>query len=261
MIQESLPWNLTHNRYAILGVPRSGTQLTESFVNYSLSKKFDHVVSLQEIFTAQASFFNTLTLRDGKLYFEEASKISRGMWQRELNSLNMQRLDLIAKAGQEQAMTCVAFLDDRISSIGFKQGLQYLIDLGFHFIYVNRSFEHKLISYMFAKKSFIFHREKNTMTLHIDTEELKSLIIARYLLEEQNKRVMDQLISYETVKYDSLTSMAEHLPASEKELAFGIFKEKQLSLDPYEQIVNADEVKEVFATFYPKLINLTDELF
>jgi hypothetical protein len=260
-MQESLPWNLTHNRYAILGVPRSGTQLTESFVNYSLSKKFDHVVSLQEIFTVHSSFFNTLVLRDGNLYFEEANEIPHRMWERELNSLSMQRLDLIAKAGQEQALTCRAFLGDRISSIGFKQGLQYLIDLGFHFIYVNRSFEHKLISYMFAKKSFIFNREKNTMMMHIDIDELKSFIIARYLLEEQHKKVMDQLISYDVVNYDSLVSMAEHLPDSERELAFGIFKEKQLPLDPYEQIVNADEVKEVFASFYPKLIKLENEMF
>lgn len=256
MIQESLPWNLTHNRYAILGVPRSGSQLTESLVNYSLSKKFDDVVSLQEIFTAQAALFNTIKLRDGKLYFEDAANISLS----EVPAKNRERLELISKAGNEQAITCRVFLDDRMASKSFQEGLNYLKDNGFHFIYVNRSFEHKIISAMFAKKSFIFNREKNTMMLHIDIEELKSFIIARYLLEEQNKRVMDKLISYDVVEYDSLTTMAKNLSESEKELAFGIFKNKQLPLDPYEQIINADEVKEVFSIFYPKLIDLCSEL-
>jgi hypothetical protein len=256
VIQESLPWNLTHNRYAILGVPRSGSQLTESLVNYSLSKKFSDVVSLQEIFTAQAALFNTITLRDGRLYFEDAAKISLS----EVPAKNRERLDLISQAGQEQALTCRVFLDDRMASKSFREGLQYLKDNGFHFIYVNRSFEHKIISGMFAKNSFIFNRVKNTMMLHIDIEELKSFIMARYLLEEQNRRVMDQLISYDVVDYDSLTTMAETLSDSEKELAFGIFKKKQLPLDPYEQIINAEEVREVFTTFYPKLVSLAGQL-
>lgn len=256
MLQESLPWNLTHNRYAILGVPRSGTQLTESFVNYSLSKKFDDVVSLQEILSVHTALFNTLTLKDNKLYLEPTSVITH----RELYSKNNERFELVSKAGQEQALTCRIFLDDTISFKGFQEGLNYLKDIGFHFIYVNRGFEQKMLSFMFAKKSFIFNCEKNTMMLHIDIEDLKLQIISRYLLEEQNKKVMNKLVSYDTVEYDSLVSMAETLSDSEKELAFGIFKEKQLPLDPYEQIVNADEVREVFATFYPKLIKLADEL-
>jgi hypothetical protein len=256
MIQESLPWNLTHNRYAILGVPRSGTQLTESFVNYSLSKKFDDVVSLQEILSVHTAFFNTLTLKDDKLYLEPTGVITH----QELYSKNTERFDLVSKAGQEQALTCRVFLDDSFSFKGFQEGLNYLKDNGFHFIYANRSFEQKMLSFMFAKKSFIFYSEKNTMMIHIDVEELKTIIVSRYLLEEQNKKVMNKLVSYETVEYDSLVSMAEQLSESERELAFGIFKEKQLPLDPYEQIINADEVREVFTNFYPKLIKLAKEL-
>lgn len=257
MIQESLPWNLPHNRYAILGVPRTGSQLTESLVNYSLSKKFDDVVSLHEIFTSQSALFQTVTLQDGKLSIEDAAVTP--LW--EVPAKNAQKLDLIAKAGHEQALTCRMFLDDRMAMKSFREGLIYLKETGFHFIYVNRSFEHKIISGIFAKKSFIFNRKKNPMMLHIDIEELKTSIIGRYILEEQNRRIMDKLISYEIVEYDSLIPMIENLSESEKRLAVGIFEEKQLPLDPYEQILNADEVREVFATFYPKLIKLVDELF
>jgi hypothetical protein len=256
MIHESLPWNLTHNRYAILGVPRSGTQLTESFVNYSLSKKFDDVVSLQEIFAAHSALFNTLVLRDGKLYLEDVGTVT----QPQLYSKNKERLELISSTGQEQALTCRIFLDDTLAFKGFQEGLNYLKDNGFNFIYVNRSFEQKILSLMFVKKSWIVNRVKNPMMIQIEIEDLKSTIISRYLLEEQNKRVMDALVSYETVEYDSLASMAEHLPDSEKELAFGIFREKQLPLDPYDQIINAEEVREVFTNFYPKLIQLAKEL-
>lgn len=256
MINEPLPWNLNHNRYAIIGVPRSGTQLTESLVNYSLGKKYDEVVSLQEIFTAQAAFFNTIKLNDGKLSFAEAESVTLV----DTPTKNKERLDLISQAGDEQAITCRVFLDDRLASLSFREGLQYLKDLNFRFIYVNRSFEHKIISGMFAKKSFIFNREKNTMMLQIDIEELKSFIIARYLLEEQNKKILNEMVEYETVDYDKLNLMAAHLDDHEKNLAYGIFKEKQLPLDPYEQIINSDEVKEVFETFYPKLVNLASEL-
>jgi hypothetical protein len=62
------------------------------------------------------------------------------------------------------------------------------------------------------------------------------------------------------VEYDELISMTTHLDESEKKLAFGVFNEKQLPLDPYDQIVNADEVREVFATFYPNLVTLSTQL-
>ena len=257
MLTENLPWNLPNKRYAILGVPRSGTQLAEAFTNYSLSKKYGEVVSLQEIFTTQAALFNTIELTDGKLSFTESpTDVSLNS----VPSIMEERLKRIARADGTQPLTCRVFLDDRMASRSFADGILYLLNLGFDFIYVNRSFEHKIISGMFAKKSFIFNREKNTMKLHIDIEELKTFIIARYLIEEQNKKVLNKYTDYLEVNYDDLTAMAEDLSPEEREQAFGIFKEKQLALDPYEQILNADEVKEVFEVFYPKLQELAAEL-
>jgi hypothetical protein len=87
------------------------------------------------------------------------------------------------------------------------------------------------------------------------------MILGRYLMEEHNKKVMTNIVgSHIVVEYDELTSMAAHLDESEKKLAFGIFDQKQLPLDPYEQIANADEVREVFATFYPNMVNLSSQL-
>ena len=80
------------------------------------------------------------------------------------------------------------------------------------------------------------------------------------IIEEQNKKVLNKYTDYLEVNYDDLTAMAEDLSPEEREQAFGIFKEKQLALDPYEQILNADEVKEVFEVFYPKLQELAAEL-
>ena len=257
MLTENLPWNLPHKRYAVLGVPRSGTQLAEAFTNYSLNKKYGDVVSLQEIFTTQAALFNTIELNDGKLSFSEApTDVSLGS----VPAIMEERLKRIAMADGTQPLTCRMFLDDRMAIRSFPEGLRYLLNLDFHFIYVNRSFEHKIISGIFAKKSFIFNRQKNTMKLHIDIEELKSFIIARYMIEQQNKKVLNKCTDYLEVNYDDLTAMAEGLSPEEREHAFGIFKEKQLALDPYEQILNASEVKEVFEVFYPKLQELAAEL-
>ncbi len=257
MFDTNLPWNLDHHRYAVLGVPRSGTQLLEAFIKYSLSKKDDRVCDLQEIFTAQACLVNTLkvdnnlvAIHDGsdtKLY--DAMKVSKG------------RLELLKQIDRSQPLTCRVFLDNRMSSISFVDGLRYLQDLDFKFVYINRRFDHKILSGVFAKESFIFSTYKNTKVLNIDINELKSFIVARYLIEEQHLAIMKSMLpDYYTVEYDSLVEKTSLLSEEEKKLAFGIYLEKQLNNDPYTQVENADEVKEVFEVFYPKLKQLAYEL-
>lgn len=257
MLTENLPWNLPHKRYAILGVPRSGTQLAEAFTNFSLTKKYGEVVSLQEIFTNHVALTNTINLVDGKLHFREEPQTLKIT---SVPELMADRLHKISHADGSQPLTCRMFLDDRMACRSFADGLTYLEDLNFDFIYVNRSFEHKIISGIFAKKSFIFNRERNHMKLHVDIEELKTFIIARYLIERQNKKLIDDRVDYINVNYDDLSTMAENLSDIDRESAFGIFKVKQLALDPYEQILNAEEVKEVFEVFYPRLVELSDNL-
>lgn len=252
----SLPWNLAHHRYAILGVPRSGTQLTEAFINYSLSKKYDDVVSLQEIFTVQACLINTIKLENEKLRIYNESNVKFP----DVAKVARERLNLIANASSMQPMTCRVFLDDRMSSVSFLEGINYLKKLDFKFVYVERSFEHKIISAMFAKKSFIFSTYRNEMMLSINIDELKSFVIARYLIEQHHKQIINKMIDYDTIDYHALVSKADVLDDHEKQLAFGIFKEKQLALDPYEQIINAEEVKKVFTEFYPKLVELSSTL-
>lgn len=252
----NLPWNLAHHRYAVLGVPRSGTQLTEAFVNYSLSKKHDDVVSLQEIFTVQACLINTIKLEDGKLRIYNESDVKFP----DVARVARERLDIIADSSPSQPLTCRVFLDDRMASKSFVEGITYLEDLGFKFVYVERSFEHKIISAMFAKKSFIFSTYRNKMMLHIDIDELKSFVVARYMIEQQHKKIINRMIDYDVVDYDTMAAKADALDDHERQLAFGIFREKQLALDPYEQIVNAEEVKKVFTEFYPKLVELSSTL-
>lgn len=257
MFDSNLPWNLDHHRYAVLGVPRSGTQLLEAFIKYSLTKKYDQVTDLQEIFTAQASLANTLTLENNRITINEGSdvKIYEAM------GASKKRLELIKQADMSQSLTCRVFLDNRMSSISFTDGIKYLQDIDFKFVYVNRPFDHKILSALFAKESFIFSTYKNNMTLRIDIDELKSFIVARYLIEQQHLKVMKSLINeYHIVEYDTLAAKADVLTEEEKQLAFGIFRVKQLALDPYEQVENSDEVKKVFAEFYPKLQELATSL-
>jgi len=257
MFDTNLPWNLDHHRYAVLGVPRSGTQLLEAFVKYSLTKRYDQVIDLQEIFTAQASLANTLVLENNRINVQDGSdvKVYDAM------SASKKRLELIKQADMSQPLTCRVFLDNRMSSISFTDGIKYLQGLDFKFVYINRPFDHKILSALFAKESFIFSTYKNTMTLRIDIDELKSFIVARYLIEQQHLKVMKSLISeYHVVEYDTLAAKADCLSDEEKQQAFGIFKVKQLPLDPYEQVENSDEVKKVFTEFYPKLQELATSL-
>lgn len=258
MFDTNLPWNLNHHRYAVLGVPRSGTQLLEAFVKYSITQKFGDVADLQEIFTTQAVLVNTVTLENNKLAITEGSNVKVYDAQR----VSRERLDLIKLSDKSQPLTCRVFLDNRMSCIGFRDGIKYLQDLDFKFVYINRRFDHKILSAIFAKESFIFSSFKNSMVLKIDIDELKSLIIARYLIEEHHKKIVDLMIpEYHVVEYDTLAEKANSLDAEQQKQAFGLFTVKQLSLDPYEQIENSDEVKQVFSEFYPKLKELSSELY
>lgn len=257
MFDTNLPWNLQHHRYAVLGVPRSGTQLLESFVKYSLSKRYDDVTDLQEIFTTQACLVNTLTVENNKVRISEGSNVNAY----DALKVSKQRLELLKTIDSSQALTCRVFLDNRMSSIGFADGIKYLQDLDFKFVYIDRNYEHKILSGWFAKESFIFSTFKNTMVLNIDVDDLKSFIISRYLVEEHHYKVVKKLIKdFDIVTYESLVSKTEVLSSDEKEQAFGKFRNKQLPNDPYEQIENKEEVKKLFTEFYPKLQELAASL-
>lgn len=257
MFDTNLPWQLDHHRYAVLGVPRSGTQLLESFIKYSLSKKYNNVVALQEIFSIQAVLVNTIYLENQLIKVEDHSNVTFY----DMMNASKERLEIIKNADRNQPMVCRAFLDDRMGSLGFSQGIEYLQNLNFKFVYINRRFDHKILSGLFAKESFIFNRVRNTMTLNIDIGDLKSTIIARHLVERNHFKLMNKLIpEYYVVEYDSLVEKANELSINEYEEAFGIYKEKQLPLDPYEQVENREEVKQVFDEFYPKLQAMTDSL-
>lgn len=257
MFNSNLPWTLDHHRYAVLGVPRSGTQLLESFVKYSLTKQYGDVADLQEIFTTQAALVNTLSLENNKVTITEGSNVKVY----DAQKVSRERLDIIKQADKSQPLTCRVFLDNRMSCVGFRDGIKYLQELDFNFVYINRRFDHKILSGIFAKESFIFSTFKNTMVLKIDIDELKSLIIARYLIEEHHKKIVDSMIhDYQIVEYDTLASKADLLDDDEKKKAFGLFSVKQLALDPYEQIENSEEVKQVFSEFYPKLKELSINL-
>ena len=267
-LTEDLPWNLSHHRYCVVGVARSGTQLTESLLNYSISKKFDNVVTLEDFMNFTAAYFAVLDIDDNNKLSFKMSTDSAGKMKmaadrniEQLPDLGKGWIDKVSRADPTQPLTCRIFLDDRLTFISLVDGLEFLKKQNFKFVYVNRNFEHKMLSSYFAKKTMIFRSGKNSAMLTVDIPELKTMILGRYLMEEHNKKVMTNIVgSHIVVEYDELTSMAAHLDESEKKLAFGIFNEKQLPLDPYEQITNADEVKEVFTTFYPNVVNLSSQL-
>ena len=257
MFDNNLPWNLDNHRYAILGVPRSGTQLLESFIKYSLSKKDSNVEALQEIFALHAVLHSTILSEDGILRMtDHSTDVTINMM-----AAAKDRLETIKNGNPNQALVCRAFLDTGMNSVGFAEGIDFLQSLNFKFVYINRRFDHKILSGLFAAESFIFNKVKNTMTLNIDTDRLKTFIISRYLIEQHHLKVFKRLIpEFHVVEYDSLVEKANNLSPDEREKAFGVYKEKQLPLDPYEQIENSEEVKKVFDEFYPKLQSLTDML-
>jgi hypothetical protein len=265
-LTDPLPWDLPHHRYCVVGVPRSGTQLTEALLNYSISKKFADSVPLEDFLTYQSAYFFNIDIDDNnKLSFsmttDSNGKMKTDRTVEMLPAIGQDWIEKIQRADRTQPMTCRVFLDDRLTFLSVAASLELLKKLDFKFVYVNRNFEHKILSTYFSKKTMIFRSGKNSAVLTVDIPELKTMILGRYLMEEHNKRVMTNIVgSHIVVEYDELTSMAAHLDEDEKKLAYGVFNEKQLPLDPYDQIVNADEVREVFETFYPNVVNLSSQL-
>lgn len=257
MFDTKLPWNLDHHRYVVLGFPRSGTQLLESFIKYSLSEQHDNVVALQEIFTRHTVLIDTVVLEDNQVKIHNYSNVNYA----DMGSAADQRLKVIKNGDPNQPMICRMFLDDGLATVTFTQGIEYLQNLNFKFVYIERRFDHTIISGMFAWKSFIWAGVKNNMTLKIDIDELKNFIVSRYLVRQRQFKLMQQLVpNYHIMNYDDLVDKASSLSPTEREKAFGIYQSKQLNLDPYEQIENSDEVRQVFAEFYPKVQSLTAEL-
>jgi len=250
----------------VVGVPRSGTQLTESLLNYSINKKFGDSVPLEDFLSYQSAYFFNIDIDENNKLSIEVTTDSNGKMTSNRNAemlpaIGQEYIERITRADPTQPLTCRIFLDDRLTFLSLAAGLEFLTKMDFKFIYVNRNFEHKLLSTYFAKKTMIFRSGKNHNMLTVDIPELKSMMIVRYLMEEHNKKVMTNIVgNHIVVEYDELVSMTAHLDEFEKKLAFGIFNEKQLPLDPYDQIVNADEVREVFASFYPNLISLSSQL-
>jgi hypothetical protein len=257
MFDTKLPWNLDHHRYVVLGFPRSGTQLLESFIKYSLSEQHDNVVALQEIFTRHTVLIDTIVLEDNQVKIHNYSNVTYA----DMSSAADQRLNVIKNGDPNQPMICRMFLDDGLATVTFTQGIEYLKNLNFKFVYIERRFDHTIISGMFAWKSFIWNGVKNNMTLKIDIDELKNFIVSRYLVRHRQFKLMQKLVpNYHIMNYDDLVDKASSLSPMEREKAFGIYQLKQLNLDPYEQIENSDEVRQVFAEFYPKVQSLTNDL-
>jgi len=250
----------------VVGVPRSGTQLTESLLNYSINKKFGDSVPLEDFLSYQSAYFFNIDIDENNKLSIEVTTDSNGKMTSNRNAemlpaIGQEYIERITRADPTQPLTCLIFLDDRLTFLSLAAGLEFLTKMDFKFIYVNRNFEHKLLSTYFAKKTMIFRSGKNHNMLTVDIPELKSMMIVRYLMEEHNKKVMTNIVgNHIVVEYDELVSMTAHLDEFEKKLAFGIFNKKQLPPDPYDQIVNADEVREVFASFYPNLISLSSQL-
>lgn len=256
MFNNNLPWDLPHHRYAVLGIPRSGSQLFESFIKYSLSKKDETAVDLQEIFTAHSPLIHTIYNEDGIIKSKVGSDIN--FWN--AKRVSYENLELIRNANPLQPMTCRIFLHNNNSNFNFADSINYAKDLGFKFIYINRSFENTMLSLVFANDSFIWNKDKNTNRLLVDINQLKTMISSAHIYMTINKNLLNSIVEYDEVSYEDIVHAANNLSEEERAKAYGIFVEKQLAMDPYEQIINSEEVKEVFNNFYPKVQTLTENL-
>ena len=142
-LTESLPWNLQHHRYCVVGVARSGTQLTEALLNYSIGKKFDGVVTLEDFMNFNTAYFANLDIDDnGKLSFKMVTdsqgkmKMAADRNVEQLPAIGKDWIDKVSRADPMQPLTCRIFLDDRLTFISLVDGLEFLKKQNFKYKFI-----------------------------------------------------------------------------------------------------------------------------
>lgn len=220
-----------YHRYCILGQPRCGSHHLASILYNQLVRNDVTALDIGE-------FLHWWSGRFAVYHIEQNQLIKT------LQTTNYDPLVEVAKRQQFLADTrpnqpLVArlfFLDNML--VDFKDLAKTYQQAGFKFVYLKRDLEPQIISYYFSKDENIWTKFKFTNRKVIDIARLKMYILDfvkfRLYGEKWLSTVEHTVVNYEDLK----DQPSDHF--------------KMMTEDPYELVINKDEVRQVFAEYLPK---------
>lgn len=226
--------NLTHHRYCIVGQPRCGSHHLEHIIYQQLLQKDPTAIRLGEFLDWWSSGFSKFEIANGVIYKQKTDGENNAL--KEFDN----RTKILKNVNPTQPLVSRLFFIENMLSSFTDQAKMYQ-DAGFKFIYLERDLESQIISYCFSieHRQWSHHIFSNYKTL--DINRLKSYIFDFTKNNLYGERWLNT-VNYEHVNYESLAPYSSEFV-------------KQMPIDPYDLVLNKDEVKTIFKTYLPLLKN------
>lgn len=221
-----------YHRYCILGQPRCGSHHLASILYNQLVRNDVTSLDIGEFLHWWSGRFAA--------YHVDQEQLIKTIQTRDYDPLMevVKRKKMLEEIKPGQPLVArMFFLDNMLND--FKDLASTYQQAGFKFIYLRRDLEPQIISYYFSKDENIWTKFRFTNQKVVDIAKLKTYVFdfVRYRLYGENWL---STVDHTTVDYKELQEIpSDHF--------------KMMTDDPYQLVVNKDEVKQVFTEYLPKV--------
>ena len=221
--------NLTHHRYCIVGQPRCGSHHVESYI-YNTFIKNSNATKLGEYLHWWSGRFSRFKLANGNIIKTSVDK------EVDLLAEFQQRIEMLKQNNVDQPLVARLFFVDNML-VNFKSLAELYANANFKFIYIKRDLEQQIISWYFSKDESKWSLSLFENQKIVDIELLKEYVLEYVKNQYYGERWLTN-IQHDCIDYDDLSDYpSEHF--------------KMMPNDPYNLIINKDEVKDVFINYLP----------
>jgi hypothetical protein len=223
------------HRTCIICLPRTGSQLCEI-----LSEEIHSSFKLGEYFENWNR--NEYVSVNGNITLQNSLSISSKF---KLFEDYEERLKILKNTNVNQSLTLRIFLMDEYDKNTLSKIIIELKNIGFEFLTLTRNIEEQLLSYMIARSSVKKVFEINSKIhepIHINLNMLDKVLTHIYdshISWENNLSMILSDIEYHKVKYESIYLDMENIYNRK----FKYLGEKSIKTDPFDFILNKEEVK------------------
>lgn len=239
-------------RYCILTLPRSGSQLCEILLENNNPNSY----RLGEMFEGWCP--SNYILENGKIH--QTPKDMTNVPIKLIDTISSDwkyKLDLIKQAGNLNDYTLRIFIFNHRNFYIQKQIMNHLKDYGFRLISLKRNFEEVFLSNIIAKQHKLNGKDIYVINSKIPKDPIKISIDAHFFHSMLNYLFISSLfwytklnqllgnVNYEIINYETIYTDCQRILGHKIEK----INLKTLELNPYDYIVNADEVKSLLEPY------------
>jgi hypothetical protein len=228
---------LNNHRYCIIGQPRCGSHWLESIIFNNLNGP--NKLKLGEFLSWWSASYSSFTVSNNLLLSNSYST--------EVDNIKemYRRRDMLKHIDPSQPLVARLFMIDNWFW-DYTDIAKVFSENNFNFVYLSRDLEPQIISYYITKEKNKWSKYKFENLVFVDISILKRYIFNFVQHKLQGEKWLDT-IPHEVIDYDSLLKC--NVP---EQITDGYFK--QMPYNPYDIIINKDEVKQTFIDYYPLVI-------